>query len=132
MKVDLFTATGTKKGSLELPASMFEVEVNKGLMHLALVRQQSNRRNPIAHARHRGEMVGSTRKLYQQKHTGQARRGASRSPLLKGGGKSFGPRNEANFVKDMPRKICPRIGTPVDLEKRMKNECNRQGREYCK
>lgn len=105
MQVDLYTATGTKKGSLELPASMFEVDVNRGLMHLALIRQQSNRRTPVAHARHRGEMVGSTRKLYQQKHTGQARRGASRSPLLKGGGKSFGPRNEANFVKDMPKKM---------------------------
>ena len=39
MKVDLYSATGTKAGSLELPASMFEAPINKGLMHLALMRQ---------------------------------------------------------------------------------------------
>ncbi len=105
MNVDLFTASGTKKGTLALPASMFEAAVNRGLMHLALVRQQSNRRAPIAHVKHRGEVVGSTKKMYQQKHTGNARRGPIRSPLLKGGGKAFGPRSEANFTKDMPKKM---------------------------
>lgn len=105
MKADLFTATGTKKGSLELPAALFEAKINQGLMHLALVRQQSNRRHPIAHVKHRGEIVGSTKKMFQQKGTGSARRGPIRSPLLKGGGKAFGPRNEANFIKDMPKKM---------------------------
>lgn len=105
MNVDLFTASGTKKGTLALPASMFEAAINRGLMHLALVRQQSNRRAPIAHVKHRGEVVGSTKKMYQQKHTGNARRGPIRSPLLKGGGKAFGPRSEANFTKDMPKKM---------------------------
>ena len=84
---------------------MFEVPVNKGLMHLALIRQQSNRRHSIAHVKHRGEVVGSTKKMFQQKGTGRARRGPGRSPLLKGGGKAFGPRNESNFVKDMPKKM---------------------------
>ncbi len=105
MKIDVYTATGTKKGSLELPSNMFEAKINQGLMHLALVRQQSNRRKPIAHVKHRGEIVGSTKKMFQQKGTGRARRGPIRSPLLKGGGKAFGPRNEANFVKDMPKKM---------------------------
>ncbi len=105
MKIDVYTATGTKKGSLELPASMFEAPINKGLMHLALIRQQSNRRNTVAHVKHRGEIVGATKKLFQQKGTGNARRGPIRSPLMKGGGKAFGPRNEANFTKDMPKKM---------------------------
>ncbi len=105
MKIDLFTATGTKKGSLELPARLFEARINKGLMHLALVRQLSNRRHPIAHVKHRGEVVGTTKKAFAQKHTGNARRGALRSPLLRGGGKSFGPRNEVNYTKDMPKKM---------------------------
>ena len=105
MKIDLFTSTGAKKGSMELPARLFEAPINKGLMHLALVRQQSNRRYPIAHVKHRGEVVGTTKKAYAQKHTGAARRGALRSPLLRGGGKAFGPRNEANFQKDMPKKM---------------------------
>lgn len=105
MNIDLFTATGAKKGSLELPARLFEAKINKGLMHLALVRQLSNRRHPIAHVKHRGEIVGTTKKAYAQKHTGNARRGALRSPLLRGGGKSFGPRSEANFIKEMPKKM---------------------------
>lgn len=105
MNIDLFTSTGTKKGSLELPARLFEAKINKGLMHLALVRQLSNRRHPVAHVKHRGEIAGTTKKAYAQKHTGQARRGALRSPLMRGGGKAFGPRSEANFVKDMPKKM---------------------------
>ncbi len=105
MNVDLYTSSGTKKGSLELPSSLFEAPINKGLMHLAIVRQQSNRRLAIAHVKHRGEIAGTTKKAFQQKGTGQARRGALRSPLLRGGGKSFGPRSEANFTKQMPKKM---------------------------
>ncbi len=105
MKIDVYSATGIKKSSLELPSSMFEAKINPGLMHLAVVRQQSNRRKPIAHVKHRGEVVGSTKKMFQQKGTGRARRGPIRSPLLKGGGKAFGPRNEANFIKQMPKKM---------------------------
>jgi large subunit ribosomal protein L4 len=105
MQIDLYSATGTKKGSLELPAALFEATINKGLMHLAVVRQQSNRRMPIAHVKHRGEIVGTTKKAYAQKHTGRARRGALRSPTMRGGGKAFGPRNDANFRKEMPKKM---------------------------
>ncbi len=105
MKMDVYTATGTKKGSLELPSKLFEAPINRGLMHLVLVRQLSNRRMPIAHVKHRGEVAGSTKKLFQQKGTGRARRGPIRSPLLRGGGKAFGPRNEANFTKNMPKKM---------------------------
>jgi len=55
--------------------------------------------------KHRGEVVGTTKKAYAQKHTGNARRGALRSPTVRGGGKSFGPRNESNFRKEMPKKM---------------------------
>lgn len=105
MNVDLYTATGTKKGSLALPKELFDVAVNEGLIHQAVVRQQSNRRTSIAHVKTRSEVVGSTRKLYQQKGTGRARRGSMNSPLLRGGSKAFGPRNNSNFEKDMPRKM---------------------------
>ena len=105
MTIKLFTATGEQKGTLELPEVLFGQTINKGLIHQAIVRQQSNRRSGIAHAKNRHEVAGSTRKLYAQKHTGRARRGSIRSPLLRGGGKAFGPRKEANFVKDMPRSM---------------------------
>lgn len=105
MKIDVYSATGAKKGSLDLPAVLFEAAINQGLMHQAVVMQQSNRRRPIAHAKNRGEVVGSTKKMFAQKGTGRARRGPPRSPLLKGGGKAFGPRSDRNFSKDMPKTM---------------------------
>lgn len=105
MKIDLYSATGTKKGSLDLPEALFGVRVNMDLMHQAVLLQQSNRRRAIAHVKTRGEVRGSTKKVSPQKGTGRARRGPVRSPLLKGGGKTFGPRNDANFTKDMPREM---------------------------
>jgi len=104
MSITIFTATGTKKGTMDLP-SVFTGRINRALMHQALVVQQSNRRTNIAHVKNRGEVAGSTKKLFQQKGTGRARRGPVRSPLLRGGGKTFGPRNDRNFIKDMPKSM---------------------------
>lgn len=105
MNTSLFTHTGEKKGTVDLPATLFSAPINWGLMHQAVLMQQGNRRNAVAHVKTRGEVAGSTKKLFQQKHTGQARRGSIRSPLLRGGGKTFGPRNDANFTRSMPRKM---------------------------
>lgn len=105
MQIDVYTATGTKKGTADLPGTVFEAPINEGLMHQALVRQQSNRRQAIAHVKSRGEVRGSTAKLFAQKGTGRARRGSVRAPVLRGGGKAFGPRNRANYQKDMPLKM---------------------------
>mgnify|MGYP000864750193 CR=1 FL=1 len=105
MTIDVYTATGTKKGTAALPESLFGAPVNEGLMHQALVMQQGNRRIGTAHAKSRGEVRGSTHKLFRQKGTGRARRGSIRAPLMRGGGKAFGPRPERNFTRSMPRKM---------------------------
>lgn len=105
MTIDVYSATGQKKGSAELSKALFEAPINETLMHQAVVMQQSNARSAIAHTKTRGEVQGSTRKLYQQKGTGRARRGPSRSSILRGGGKAFGSRNNANFIKNMPRAM---------------------------
>lgn len=105
MTIDVYTATGTKKGTMELPKGLFGVRVNKGLNHLALVRQQGNRRRAIAHAKGRGEVIGSTKKIFQQKGTGNARRGPIRSPVMRGGGKAFGPKKWRNFERAMPKNM---------------------------
>lgn len=78
--------------------------MNEGLVHRALVLQHANARLNIAHTKTRGERVGSTRKIYRQKGTGRARMGANRSPVRKGGGIVFGPRNNRNFTLQMNRK----------------------------
>ncbi len=105
MTIDIYSSAGTKLKSMDLPADLFESEVNWGLLHQAVTLQQANRRQSAAHVKTRGEVQGSTKKLFAQKGTGRARRGAVRSPLLRGGGKIFGPRNTINHSVDMPKKM---------------------------
>jgi large subunit ribosomal protein L4 len=104
MKVDLYKQSGEKSGTLELPKEIFEIPFNEELIHQALVRQLANKRVAIAHTKTRGEVRGGGRKPFRQKGTGNARQGTIRSPLLRGGGIIFGPRNNRNFAKDMPKK----------------------------
>ena len=104
MKVDLYTQTGEKNGTLELPKEIFEIPFNKDLVHQALVRQLANNRAPIAFAKTKGEVRGGGKKPYAQKGTGRARQGSTRNPHMKGGGVAFGPRNVRNFEKLMPKR----------------------------
>ncbi|MBU1151385.1 50S ribosomal protein L4 [Patescibacteria group bacterium] len=104
MKVDLYSQKGEKSGQLELPKEISELPFNKDLVHQALVRQLANKRVAIAHTKTRGEVSGGGRKPFRQKGTGNARQGTIRAPHMKGGGVVFGPRNNRNFEKDMPRK----------------------------
>lgn len=97
MKASLFDKLGKEKGTIDLEASHFGVTPNAGLIHRLLVLQQANGRIAIAHTKTRGEVAGSTRKLFKQKGTGNARVGDKRSPTRRGGGVTFGPRNTRNF-----------------------------------
>jgi large subunit ribosomal protein L4 len=104
MKFDNYTVTGEKKGSLSGVATLFEAKVNPDLMHRAVVLRLANKRNPIAHTKTRGEIIATTKKAFKQKGTGNARRGALTTNLLRGGGVTHGPRNTRNFTKMMPKK----------------------------
>lgn len=104
MKAPLFDKTGKQKGTIDLAASHFEVVPNNGLIHRLLILQQANGRIAIAHTKTRGEVKGSTKKLFRQKGTGNARVGDRRSPIRRGGGVTFGPRNTRNFSVDMNRQ----------------------------
>lgn len=103
MKIDLYSQSGTKNGTLDLPKEIFEVPFNKDLIHQALVRQLANGRVAIAHARSKGEISGGGKKPYAQKGTGRARQGSIRNPHMRGGGVAFGPRNVRNFELMMPK-----------------------------
>jgi large subunit ribosomal protein L4 len=105
MQIDVFSSAGAKVKSMDLPITLFGSPVNHGLMHQAVVMLQANRRQSPAHVKTRGEVQGSTRKIVPQKHTGGARHGGIRNPLMRGGGKIFGPRNNKNYTKDMPQKM---------------------------
>lgn len=104
MKLDLYTDKGEKKGQVLVNETVFGAKVNEDLMHRAIVMRLANRRNPIAHTKTRGEVVGSTKKIFRQKGTGNARRGSRYTNILRGGGVTHGPRNDRNFSKSMPKK----------------------------
>lgn len=103
MKADLYSQQGEKIGQVDLKKEIFEVEFNEDLVHQALLYQLANNRTPFAHTKTRGEVRGGGRKPYKQKHTGRARQGTIRSPLLRGGGIIFGPRNTRNSSLRMPK-----------------------------
>jgi len=104
MKFDLYTQTGEKKGQIEGSKKFFEAKINRDLMHQALVMQLANYRNPYAHTLTKSEIRGGGKKPYAQKGTGNARQGSSRNPQFRGGGVTFGPRNNRNYTVAMPKK----------------------------
>ena len=88
----VFSVTGEKISSLTLAKELFGVAVNTTLLAQAVRVFLANQREGTASTKTRGEVEGSTRKIYKQKGTGRARHGAIRAPLFVGGGIVFGPR----------------------------------------
>ena len=104
MKVDVQNLAGEKVDTVELPAEIFEVNVNPGLMHQALVRQLANARRGSHKTKTRAEKRGGGKKPWRQKGTGRARHGSRRSPIWVGGGKAHGPVVRGHG-KRMPRQM---------------------------
>jgi len=93
MKIDIFNTQGSATGrQADLLDGVFGIEANEHTMYLAVKQYLANQRQGTHKSKERGEIVGSTRKLFKQKGTGGARRGNIKSPLLRGGGRAFGPR----------------------------------------
>ena len=112
MLVPIRNTTGETVGEIELRDDIFAAPVSKPLMHQALVRQQANARLGTHSTLTRGEVRGSTRKIYRQKGTGRARHGSLKVNLWPGGGVAHGPKprsyNEKDAAQDAPRRISVR------------------------
>ena len=104
MKIDLYSQSGDKKGTVDVSDAMFKVVVNDELIRLAVIRQLANGRQASAHVKTRADVRGGGKKPWRQKGTGRARFGSSRNPVWRGGGVAFGPRNVRNFSLEMPKK----------------------------
>lgn len=104
MEATLYNQAGAQIGTIELDEYIFGIEPNVPVMHQMLVLQNANQRQGTHSTRTRGEVRGSTRKLYRQKGTGRARQGAIRAPHHSGGGVVFGPKPR-DYTKRMNRKM---------------------------
>ena len=104
MKVPVYNLAGEVVEHIEISDEVFAVPFNQAVVHQALVRQQANARQGTASTKTRGEVTGSGRKLYRQKHTGRARAGSIKSPLRRGGGIIFGPKPRS-YRQAMPKKM---------------------------
>ncbi|MFN5058804.1 MAG: 50S ribosomal protein L4 [Chloroflexota bacterium] len=104
MEAKLFSQTGAAVGTIQLDDYIFGIAPNVPVMHQAMVRQQANARLGLHNTRGRGEVDGSTRKLFRQKGTGRARAGSIRASHRKGGGVAHGP-HPRSYYQSMPRKM---------------------------
>ena len=89
--VSVYNMEGSEVGKLDLNDSVFAVDVNEHLMHMAVVLQLANKRQGTQKAKTRSEVSGGGRKPWRQKGTGHARQGSTRSPQCTGGGVVFAP-----------------------------------------
>ena len=99
----VFDKAGKEAGTVDLPDSVFGVKPHRAVLHEVLVAQLAGRRAGTHSARTRGEVAGSTRKIYRQKGTGRARHGSRKAPIFRGGGITFGPRPRS-YAQDIPKK----------------------------
>lgn len=103
LKVDILNQEGKKVGSVDLDPKVFGVEIKNSVVHRAVVAQLS-KKEVTSKSKDRAEVRGGGIKPWKQKGTGRARVGSIRSPLWKGGGKTFGPVATKNDVKKINKK----------------------------
>jgi len=103
-RAQVFTQQGQDAGLMELPEAVFGIRPHTAVMHEALVAQLAGRRTGTHATRTRGEVAGSTRKIYRQKGTGRARHGSRKAPIFRGGGIIFGPKPR-DYAQGTPRKV---------------------------
>jgi large subunit ribosomal protein L4 len=104
VEVPVYNSSGQVVRNIEISDRVFAAPFNEAVVHQAVTRQQANARQGTSSTKTRGEVAGSTRKLYRQKHTGMARAGSKKSPLRRGGGITFGPRPRS-YQQEMPKKM---------------------------
>jgi large subunit ribosomal protein L4 len=101
--IDLVDLKKKKVGTVELSAQVFGCEPRAALVHEAVVMQRACERRGTASTLRRGEVSGSGKKPWKQKHTGRARAGSLRSPVWRHGGSVFGPKPRS-YAYSMPKK----------------------------
>ncbi len=102
--VDVLNSAGKKVSETQLPEEIFNTPIKKSVLHEVVRSQLVAKREGTAACKTRGMVKGSTKKLFRQKGTGNARAGSVKSPLRKGGGVIFGPSQRSYAIK-VPKKV---------------------------
>lgn len=102
--VQTYDTQGKETGAVELPEAVFGIKPHKAVLHEVLVAQMASRRLGTHSTKTRGEVAGSTRKIWRQKGTGRARHGSRKAPIFVGGGITFGPKPR-DHSHDTPKKV---------------------------
>ncbi|BCS98472.1 50S ribosomal protein L4 [Desulfoluna limicola] len=118
--VDVLNVTGDKVSQAELADDIFNVAVKGSVLHEVVKMQLAGRRAGTASVKNRSDITGSTKKLYRQKGTGNARSGSVKSPLRRGGGVTFGPQPKSWAFK-VPKKVR-RLALKMALSSRFQAE----------
>ncbi|HEY2409883.1 MAG TPA: 50S ribosomal protein L4 [Polyangiaceae bacterium] len=106
-KVDVYNLKREKVGDIDLSDEVFATDVKEHLVHEVVVAQLASRRAGTHAAKERAAVSGSSKKIYKQKGTGQARHGSIRAPIFVGGGRAHPPKPQ-DFSYRPPRRV--RIG----------------------
>ncbi len=116
----IFDRTGAEVGTYEIDPAQLAPRISKQLMHDAVVMYQTNRRQGTVKTKTRSEVAGTTKKMYRQKGTGNARAGSRRTNVRRGGGHAFAKRPR-DFSYRLPKKAL-RVATRMALASRIADQ----------
>ena len=105
MKVKAINIDGNKSTDIELADEIFSLKPNKSIIQSMIYWQQNHLKPRTAKTKQRGEIKGSTRKIYAQKGTGGARHSSRKAPLFVGGGVAHGPKGALYKIKKINKKV---------------------------
>jgi len=133
IELPIYDSTGKKVDSLKIDEQTLGGEIRHALLKQAYVITHGNQRQGSARTKSRGDIEGSTRKLYKQKGTGNARAGAARTPIRKGGGVTFKKtRTREDFRHELPKKMRRLANRNALLAKLVDNEVKCFARAQCR
>ncbi len=117
VSLPVYNRSGEEVGAYEIDPQELAPRISKQLLHDAVVMYQANRRQGTAKAKTRGEVAGTTKKMYRQKGTGNARAGSRRSPIRRGGGRAH-PKKIQDWSYRLPKKAL-RLATQMAMASRL-------------
>lgn len=105
MKAQIYNIKAEKVGEIALPKEIFDIKISEQLISQAIRVYLANQRSSFAKAKSRGQVAGTTQKVWAQKGTGRARHGSRKAPIFVGGGSAMGPDGLQNYTLKLSKKM---------------------------